>query len=387
MAPPGTFATQFRARRLALKRRLALGLRGRFEPYPTPPGDLGLSPSRAHYADFAEAKLALSWARAGIADPAAWQSAARAKLVELSGYRRREVRPEARHVRASRLDQRLRRRVHYLRLDPHSDVPVNLIWSDGESPAPRPVMLCLHGHNSGAHLSWGAALMPADPIKLGEGADYARQAASNGYLAVCIEQAGFGERREREMTRRGAAPCVDASHHALLLGRTLLGERASDVSSVIDWLEDGGAGMEIDQARIHAMGNSTGGDIAVHAAAMDARITGVIASGCVGRLRETTARHHACPDAIIPGILEWLEYDDILALCAPRPILAVSGVRDHIYPYAELVRTVDGARAVYRALGADDKLRAAAGPAGHRFYPDVAWPLFLDMVAATGGGS
>ncbi len=373
--------TQAQARALALKRRLSLFFTGGFDPYPQAPDGVSLSPSRAHFSDYGEAPLKLSWRRAGIGDAGAWQAAARAKLAELTGHRRRDDAPVARHEDESQLGPGLRRRALYLRVAADIDVPVNLVWSPADA-GPRPVMLCLHGHNSGAHLSWGETRMPADPLKIAEGADYARQAAARGYLAVCVEQSCFGERREREMRRRNPAPCADAANHALLLGRTLLGERTSDVSSVVDWVAGGGAGIEVDLTRLHAMGNSTGGDVAVYAAALDPRITGVIASGCVGLLRDTTGRHNACPDAIVPGVLNWLEYDDVLALIAPRPLLAISGVRDHIYPFARLETAVAGAKAVYAALGAESNLRAASGPGGHRFYPELTWPKFLDLVAA-----
>ena len=84
-----------------------------------------------------------------------------------------------------------------------------------------------------------------------------RQAVARGYIAVCIEQLCFGERRELALTPRSADPCVDAFHHALLTGRTLLGERMSDVSAVIDWLTGDEHGFAVgDIYAIDALGVS-----------------------------------------------------------------------------------------------------------------------------------
>ena len=33
-------------------------------------------------------------------------------------------------------------------------------------------------------------------------------------------------------------------------------------------------------------------------------------------------------------------------------------------------------------VGAAEMLRAVSGPGGHRFYPDQAWPAFLEMTRA-----
>ena len=119
------------------------------------------------------------------------------------------------------------------------------------------------------------------------GVSIARQAASRGFVAVCIEQLCFGERRERALTPRSADPCVDAFHHALLAGRTLLGERMSDVSAVVDWLRNYEHGFDIGD--IYALGHSSGGTTALHATAVDERIAGVIASGCLGPILDTIA--------------------------------------------------------------------------------------------------
>ncbi len=367
-----------RGRYLALKRRLALLTIGSFAPYPPAPDGIKLSPSWEHFAAYDTAPLRLSWTRAGMSDPAQWQRAARAKLAELLGYETSRTKPAVAVQVDFSLPGGLRRRRVYLKCRETRIIPVDLVWNGSNRPR-QPVMLCLQGHNSGAHLSWGEARMPADPLKIASGADYALQAVRRGYVAVCIEQACFGERRELEIADPSPHACFDAAHHALLLGRTLLGERVTDVSSVIDWLEADSAGIALDSGRVHAMGNSSGGDTSVYAAAVDTRIKGVIASGCLGFFRTTIGRRAACPDAIIPGILNWLEYDDIVALCAPRAFLGISGLTDHIYPFRETEAVISSASAIYRAFGADRNLRAVPGPHGHRFYPEVAWPVFEEM--------
>lgn len=230
--------------------------------------------------------------------------------------------------------------------------------------------------------------MPPDPAKIAGGGDYARQAAARGYVAICLEQSCFGERAERHIAPRSASATIDTANHAFLLGRSLLGERAADVSSLLDWLTADGAardmGLAIDPARIFVMGNSAGGSVALYAASLDTRIAGGLASGCVGFVRDTIARRRDdSAQNVVPGLLDWLEMDDVAGLVAPRPLLVISGAQDHIFPFAGAAAVVESARDVYRALGAEHLIVAVSAEGPHRFYPDVAWPAFERLVGGT----
>lgn len=369
-----------RAKLLALRRRLSLAATGRFDPFPPAPADLSVSPSQAHRAALDSAPLRLARRRAGADDPAEWQVAAREKLTELTGYWPAGPDMDVAHLRDHDVADGFHRKSFYLRAGPGLDIPVCLLWR-GEGDWPRPAMICLQGTNSGMHLSWGEERMPADPLKIAKGGDYARQVAARGYMAVCIEQRCFGERAERVLSLGRRGSCATAANHALLLGRCLAGERASDVSTVLGWLAAHAETVGIRPDAIYAMGNSAGGTTAVLAGALDPRIAGVLAGGCLGFIRDTIALR---PDGegqnTIPGILEWLEMDDIVALCAPRPFLAVAGHSDHIWPFAQAEAVTAAARPVYEALSAGGRIRAVPGPGGHRFYPEIAWPAFEALI-------
>ncbi|MFP6758589.1 MAG: alpha/beta hydrolase family protein [Alphaproteobacteria bacterium] len=372
-------AARFAMYRIALARKLTRALGGDFDPYPKAPGAARLSPSAANRAAAGDPTLALSW-HGG--DPLAWQNHLRAKLKDLMGVPAGDGVPTVTHQDAPQTDTGGRTRQRwYLRAFAEVDVAVDIVWP-GDAAGPLPVMLCLQGTNSGAHLSWAEARMPPDPVKIASGLDFAHQAVARGYAAVCIEQRCFGLRREQELDRASADPCVDAFHHALLFGRTLLGDRVGDVLRVIDWLANGGAGLDLDLARLHALGHSAGGTVALHAAALDDRIGALIASGCVGPIRDTLlARGDRAGQNTIPGQLNWFELADVVALCAPRPVLAVSGVNDHIFPSAGVEKVVADATAVYEALGAGDQLVAVAQTGGHRFDQKVIWPAFETLLA------
>jgi hypothetical protein len=378
--------TQWRARKIALRRRLALALGRPFDPYPAVPEDLALSPSLRHRPGGPGAELALDWRRAGMDDPLAWQAQVRAKLTDLSGYGRFGGPPGIHHRQDLPDRDGLKHRSLYLKVRDGLDLPIRMVWHDSiEREENVPVMICLQGTNAGMHLSWGEARMPADPIKIFNDADFARQAARRGYLAICLEQTCFGERREQMLSPMSPTPCIDAANRALLFGRSLVGERSSDVTSTVNWLTEGESGLPVDPKRIYVMGLSAGGTTAMFAGALDPRIAGVLATGCIGFMRDTLlARRDPEGQNTVPGILRWFELDTVVALCAPRPFVTVSGDHDHIWPFDGAEAVVEAARPVYERLDAANRLVICEAKGGHRFYPDIAWPALTRALERAG---
>jgi pimeloyl-ACP methyl ester carboxylesterase len=365
---------RFKVYRAAVAAKLRRLIAGRVDPYAPLPAGTRLSPSLGIAHALERAPTRLSWSKANVDEPLAWRDAARGKLVEITGYRTRREAPGITHAAPEvALGEGLIRRSLYLRVRPDTDLPVHLIHREG-AREPMPVFLHLAGSTSGVHLAWGDARVPIDHQRLAIGADMARQAARRGYLGVAIEQIGYGERGERFLRRPSADRTIDAANHLLLLGRTLMGDGATDVSHALDHILAPGHAPAVDPDRVFLFGHSAGGTLAQYAAALDDRITGVLASGSVGPLRETiAARGAAGGDGIVPGFLTWFDSADLVAMVAPRRFVGLSGTRDHIFPASGVAAVVEEARAYYDCLGVADRVHAAAVEGGHRYYADATW--------------
>ena len=116
--------------------------------------------------------------------------------------------------------------------------------------------------------------------------------------------------------------------------------------------------------------------------------TEILACGCIGFLRDTIARRRDDQGQnVIPGILNWLELSDVVALVAPRPLASVAGESDPIWPADGARAVFDAAAAAYGRLGVPERLVFLAEPGGHRFRPAPSWAAlaaagFLDARAA-----
>jgi cephalosporin-C deacetylase-like acetyl esterase len=102
-----------------------------------------------------------------------------------------------------------------------------------------PVLICLQGHSGGFHVSIGEKRFASDEnCKSFDTSTFALEGVKNGYAALCIEQRGMGERQtlrwDRGRVEGEGCPCYFTAFTALLVGRTLLGERVWDISRVLD---------------------------------------------------------------------------------------------------------------------------------------------------------
>lgn len=233
---------------------------------------------------------------------------------------------------------------------------------------PRGWVICLQGHSTGMHHSIAVAQDEATSTSPPGDRDFALGCLRRGWAALCLEQRGFGERREPDC--RTATGCDTAAPHALLLGRTLIGERVWDVDRAIDYLLQRG---DADPARIGVLGQSGGGTTAMFAIAMLPRLAFAVPACCFCRFRDSILAMPHCICNYVPGLVPAFDMADILALAAPRPVVVVAGAQDDIFPIAGTRGEFARLQRVYAAAGAPDRCRLVVGEGGHDFYAEPAW--------------
>lgn len=240
-----------------------------------------------------------------------------------------------------------------------------------------PVVLCLQGHTTGAHISIGKAIHPGDAESIAGERDFALQALAQGFAAVALEQRAFGARRDERANRnQNHGGCTHAALTALLLGRSMVRERTWDVSRAIDLLftVDG-----LDTARIACMGNSGGGTITWYSATQDPRIAAIMPSCSVCPYGPSIGSIDHCADNYLPGALQWFDMPDLAGLIAPRPCVVVTGRTDPIFPIAAVEEGFARISAIYDQQGATGRCRLVIGEGGHRFYKDQGWQALKEL--------
>ena len=258
--------------------------------------------------------------------------------------------------------------------EPYADVPAYVCLPRDAVP-PYTFMICLQGHSTGMHVSIARAWEnESEPFSVAGDRDFALGCLARGVAALCIEQRSFGERREQVQQQVSPHGCHDAVMQALLLGKTLVGERVYDVDRGIDYLASRG---DVAMDRVGIMGNSGGGTTTIYAAALLPRLAFAMPSCSLCTFADSIMAIYHCGDNYVPGILKYADMSDVLGLFAPRPVVVVAGREDPIFPIAGVRQAFEHLRSIYTACGADDHCHLVVGDEGHRFYAAQAWPVML----------
>lgn len=242
-----------------------------------------------------------------------------------------------------------------------------------------PVCICMQGHTTGFHISIGVKKHEQDEQPL-QTTTLALDAVKHGYAALCIEQRGMGERTTPEQ-RRGYAltcGCYHTAMTALLLGRTLIGERVWDISKGIDSL--GYFQDKLDLEDISLVGNSGGGTATYYAACYDQRIKVAAPTCAISTYRDSIGDMWHCSCNYIPSIARYFDMGELAALIAPRKLIVSNGEVDPIFPLSGTKEVGGVIKKIYDKEGVPEHCRFIVfAEKPHYFDKESVFPAIDEM--------
>ena len=242
-----------------------------------------------------------------------------------------------------------------------------------------PVCICLQGHSTGFHISIGKKIYPEDEETL-KSKTFALDAVKNGYVALCVEQRGMGERTTLRNDRGRALTCgcYFTSMTALMLGRTIIGERVWDVSKAIDTLsffED-----KVDLDDITLLGNSGGGTATYYSACYDKRIKVAVPSSALCTYRDSIGDLWHCSCNYVPHSAENFDMGELACLIAPRKLLVCNGDKDPIFPFEGTKKVYSVVEKIYKKENAENNCKLVVyKDKPHYFDPEIVFKSLSDI--------
>jgi hypothetical protein len=233
-----------------------------------------------------------------------------------------------------------------------------------QQPAPAVLYVCGHGNVVVDRVSYGSKVFyQHHPIWFAE----------HGYVCLILDTLELGE--------------IPGEHHGTsrlgrwwwqTLGYTPAGIECWNAMRAIDYLE---SRKEVDARRIGVTGRSGGGATSWWVTAADERVRCAVpvaglgdlwahvVQGEVPRYRDGVVSGH-CDCMYFVNTYRW-DFTQVMALCAPRPVLLGNSDADEIFPVSGYRRPAEKVRRLYELLGAGDRFGLLETKGPHKDTPEL----------------
>ena len=216
---------------------------------------------------------------------------------------------------------------------------------------------------------------------------YASHLAEKGYVVLCPDTLGWGDRRFLDVSWIGPqkaeliehAEGTDAYVFAFdrlwqeyqnrlyeaiaFYGATYMGIVSWDDRRSLRYLA---SLPEVDEDRMGCVGLSMGGYRAAFVGALEDRVQCSCIVGYMTKFQDIAPKR--CPPGWgVPGLFNRLPYPDMVYLTAPSPLLVLNCENDGLFDLTTVDDASASVRAVYERIGAADQFAAKGFPVGHQF--------------------
>jgi pimeloyl-ACP methyl ester carboxylesterase len=255
----------------------------------------------------------------------------------------------------------VRRRINYF-VDDWTRISAWLLVPDEAEE--EPAIICMHSKT---------AIGKNEPAGVGRGDPelaFAKYYAERGYVTLAPDSVAAGERIYSRCEAFDTKPFYKENGKLSVLGKML-----HDHVRCVDALSDL---REVDPARIGVIGHGLGGLNAIMLAAFDSRVRACVSSCAITSMTqegEDSRWTGSNGFVLAPKIGAALEkgeppfdWDEIMALCAPTPLMIIAALNDETLPHPESCSAlVDKARKVYGMLGEKSSIELISHRKKHSF--------------------
>ena len=254
-----------------------------------------------------------------------WQKQVRIKIKELMQFPKTPPQPEPRKLFESKRNGYILQKWE-LYPEEWSVVPFLVLIPDTVSESnPGGAVLCFPGSNGTKELLAGEPELSADipPNAHPEHNKMALWYVQEGLIAIAIDNPVTGEVAHNP--GQCGAERIAFNYYVLQMGRSYLGISVFQKLKVLEWAQK----QEfIDQTRIAVSGHSLGTEPAMIIANLVPEVSAIIFNDFLCDFRKMAVAScltTVAPWHIVPGLLEWFDFPDLLAACAPRPLIVCEG--------------------------------------------------------------
>jgi cephalosporin-C deacetylase-like acetyl esterase len=211
-------------------------------------------------------------------------------------------------VSVSKQEQRDGYREETVSISSESGIELKAIQGIPNAQGPHPVVM----------------LLDETPIeRIAVGPDFTRLAKSDR-VVIALQLRGVpvdAQNGQSQLFTLG--PYMGVNLRAIILGKTLVGMRADDIIRAVNWLS---SRADVDKTSLTLYARGGLGMAALHAAALDERITRVMIENSLVSYKAAldAPLHRNLSEITIPGVLRHYDVDDLLVAIAPREVMLLN---------------------------------------------------------------
>ena len=256
-----------------------------------------------------------------------------------------------------------------------------LLTPKGEGPFPAALML----HDHGAKFDIGKEKYVEtwnDEARLKSSKQWSEkhfsgrfpgdEMAERGYVVLSFDALAWGDRSVEGFTTESQQALAA---NLFNLGTSFAGIIALEDLRAAEFL----AGLtQVDKSRVAAVGFSMGAFRAWQVTALSDYISAGIAVCWMGTLKglmvpgNNQLKGQSAFSMLHPGLARYLDYPDIAALSAPKPLLVYAGEKDRLFPADVVANAFAKLHLVWNANSASDQLETRIWPEkGHTYSSDM----------------
>ncbi len=253
-------------------------------------------------------------------------------------------------------------------VEPGDPIPAYVLIPDGVNATnPAPAVAVWHQHN-GAY-----TIGKTEPAGLGGSPMHHTGVAlaKLGYVAICPDSLTFGERQDPTKKQQGGNYERFEFLRYLVAGKCLAWKDILDMRRTIDYLV---TRPEVKANALGCYGHSMGSTHSYMVGPWEERLKCIVCNCCLPTYKAIHREHmlHCFPN-FVPGIFQYGDTPDIVALIAPRALHMNFGETDGGSPIDEVKNGLKVIANAYSAIHADEKFSYFIEPGVGHVLSDEMW--------------